>query len=281
MEQPEMDSEVAEDLLTEEDNQDVDLLADSDNLDDEKQTEEESEEVDIDGHKISLPKSKAEKLKAERLMQADYTRKTQEVADQRRVIEAEREQFQRQVQEQQVFIQEIAQLTAVNNRIEQFEQIDWTRLSNEDPVEAQKLFFEYSQLKDVRNNLHGTLTQKQQQRQFEEQQKHAKRLEDGRLTLEREIKDWSPELAAKLAVFARDEGWNDAEITNITPAQVKQLHKLYIGSQVLKKQTEAKNVTQIKPVTRVGSTSSVKKDPTKMTDDEFNAWRRSQIKRSR
>ena len=39
-------------------------------------TEPEMVEVDIDGYKVSLPNDKADKLNAERLMQADYTRKT-------------------------------------------------------------------------------------------------------------------------------------------------------------------------------------------------------------
>ena len=278
-----MDSlDVDENLLSNESDQ-----TDSENIDDDvedaEQTEEEiaeeSEEIDIDGHKVSLPKSKAEKLKAERLMQADYTRKTQEVAEQRKHLEFEREQFQRQIQIQNEFVKEFGQLESLNAQLQQYEQINWNQLSTDDPAESNRLFIQMQQLKEARNILHGNLTQKQQQRQFEEQQAIAKRIEDGRRMLEREIKDWSPDLQVKLVQFARDEGWSDAEIERITPVQVKNLHKLYVGAQVLQKQSAKPNVTPIKPVTKVGSTSSVKKDPTKMTDDEYNDWRRSSIQR--
>lgn len=46
-------------------------------------------EVDIDGYKVQLPKDKADKLNAERLMQADYTRKTMQTAEARKAAEAE------------------------------------------------------------------------------------------------------------------------------------------------------------------------------------------------
>lgn len=61
-------------------------------------------EVDIDGFKVQLPKDKAEKLNSERLMQADYTRKTMAAAEERKAAEAERSQVaqERQAQRQQL-----------------------------------------------------------------------------------------------------------------------------------------------------------------------------------
>ena len=49
-------------------------------------------EVDIDGYKVSLPKDKAEKLAAERLMQADYTKKTMATAEERKAATAQQQQ---------------------------------------------------------------------------------------------------------------------------------------------------------------------------------------------
>jgi SET domain-containing protein len=51
-------------------------------------TEDPDEEDEIEGVKLRGKKEALERIKAERLMQADYTRKTQEVAEQRRTIEA-------------------------------------------------------------------------------------------------------------------------------------------------------------------------------------------------
>ena len=51
---------------------------------------EEEEELDIDGNPLKVPKSLAEKLRARMMMQADYTQKTQTLAEQRKVLEAHR-----------------------------------------------------------------------------------------------------------------------------------------------------------------------------------------------
>lgn len=61
-------------------------------------------EVDIDGFKVQLPKDKADKLASERLMQADYTRKTMAAAEERKAAEAERAKAtqERQAQRQQL-----------------------------------------------------------------------------------------------------------------------------------------------------------------------------------
>ena len=75
------------------DSTDDDLSADL--LDEEQATDDELED-ELEGVKLKGKKDALEKLKAERLMQADYTRKTQEVAEQRKAIEAQRAQVQQQ-----------------------------------------------------------------------------------------------------------------------------------------------------------------------------------------
>jgi hypothetical protein len=51
----------------------------------------EEEEVELDDLKLKVPKDQAQKLKDAFLRQADYTRKTQEVAELRKAVEAERQ----------------------------------------------------------------------------------------------------------------------------------------------------------------------------------------------
>lgn len=240
---------------------------------------EEDEEVEIGDKKFALPKSAAEKLKSERMLQSDYTRKTQEVAEQRRAVEAFQQQANREAEAHRQDLHEYATLVSIDQRISQFANVDWNQLSAENPALAQQSWIEFSQLKDARNNIAGTLTQRQQQRQFEQQQATAKRIEEGQAVLARDIKDWSPDLAAKLRAFAASDGWSPAEIEAITPAQVKSLHRSYIGAQLLQKQTPAaKAAVPATPAVKVGSNATVRKDPSKMTDSEFAAWRRQQVK---
>ena len=255
-----VEDEVIDDLVSEESDEVID----------------DSEEVEHEGKKYRVPKE----LKSALMRQDDYTRKTQEVAEQRRQIEEHAQRVQRESVEHQEDIQDYARLVATNDRLAQFEQVDWTALADNDPVTAQKLWFEFTQLKEQRNQLGSNLTHRQQQRQYHAQQQTARQLEEGRAQLAREIKDWSPQLALELAAFAKADGWSDAEIERITPAQVKSLNRSYMGEKLLKSTPKAKPV-DAKPVTQVSGVAKVKKDPARMTDAEFSAWRRSQIKNRR
>ena len=52
-------------------------------------------------------------------MQADYTRKTQEVAEQRKAMEAQREQVAQQMKMAQEFAEEIGAVKAIDMRLAQ------------------------------------------------------------------------------------------------------------------------------------------------------------------
>src|SRR6476646_10025915 len=74
---------------------------------------EEEEEVELDDLKLKVPKTAAEKLKALQegnLRQADYTRKTQELAEQRKAFETERQTVQ---QASQAEIDALANVRAI------------------------------------------------------------------------------------------------------------------------------------------------------------------------
>ena len=230
----------------------------------EESEEEESEELDLDGYKVSLPKSKAEKLKAERMMQADYTRKTQEISEQRKSVEAERVALANQDKAQRESIQEYATLVAIDQRIQQFSEVNWNQLNEQDPVTAQRLWIELSQLKDAQSTVRGKLQQKEQETQREEQRKAsdaqqatAKQIRECFEVVKRDIKDWSPELARKLDKTAQDLGFSNEELSQVKDARfVKLLHKAHIADQLLKKQSVATPKPQPKPVKQVGAGSA-------------------------
>ena len=80
-------------------------------FEDEQQSDDEIED-EPDGVKVRGKKELVAKIKAERLMQADYTRKTQEVAEQRKAMEAQREQVAQQMKMAQEFAEEIGAVKA-------------------------------------------------------------------------------------------------------------------------------------------------------------------------
>lgn len=244
--------------------------------------EDDSEEVEYEGQKFRVPKA----LKPALMMHADYTRKTQEVSEQRRQLEVQQQQLVQQAQSQQEHLQTVAKVVALDDQIKQFEQVDWTALSTQDPVKAQQLWMQFSQLKDSRVGILGELQQKEQQRALEAQQRLAKQIEESNAVLARDIKDWSPETAGKLRDFAVEKlGFTPQELGQVTDARiVKLLHQAYIGSQLVAKQMTGatqKPVQQVKPVTTVGANAPAAKDPSRMNTDEWMKHRNEQLRKQR
>lgn len=283
LEQPATDSAAIEEVASES----TEAFSTEDQIDgDDLPNEQESDPVDdeaedeIDGLKVRGKKDLIDKLKSERLMQADYTRKTQEVAEQRKAFEAERASHQ---QITQAYLKEVAQIVSIDDRLSQFAKADWNALSDQDPAGAQKLYFEYQRLQSEKTQLVNSLTQKQQQAAMEQQQNSARFLQEARAVVEREIPGWSPELQVKLADQAKSMGYRPEEVSNITdPRAIKVLHKAYLYDQLIAKRKESAPATPPPPVTRVsGSGATATRKLSQMSDAEYAAARRNYIKNHR
>lgn len=243
---------------------------------DPEQPEDDTEEVEFDGQTYRIPKA----LKDSFLRQADYTRKTQEVAEQRRALEQQQQQLAQQVQAHQEHIKEVARLYALDEQLEQFSRVNWQQLNEQDPSQAQALWFQYQQLKDNRSALAGQLQQKEQQRAIEAQQAAAKRLEEAQAVLKRDIPGWGPELANKVKDYALSQGLTEQELSGVTdPKFVKILHDAYVGRQLREKQRAPRPQPQ-NPVPQVGaSRANAAKDPRRMSTAEWMEWRNKQVAR--
>ena len=123
------DSEAVENQETENEFESYDEDANLDDQDAELE-DDGTEDLEFNQKSYKLPKDIAE---AVRSMRKDYTEKTMAVAEQRKAFEAK-------MQFAEAFTADIAKLEAVNQRLAEFEQVDWNRLSDEDPVLWQKLF---------------------------------------------------------------------------------------------------------------------------------------------
>lgn len=246
----------------------------------EQAPEEDEAEDEIDGVKLRGKKELLERIKSERLMQSDYTRKTQEVAEQRKAFEAERAQHQ---QITQSYLREVAQIVATDERLSQFQKVDWQALSDSDPVQAQKLYFEFQQLQGTKAQLQNSLMQKQQYDAMQAQQTTAKRLQEARAVVERDIKGWSPELQAKLVEAGKSNGYEAQELQNLTdPRAVKLLHKAYLYDQLVSQRAKPAAPPPPPPVTRVtGSGAASTRKLSDMSDTEYAAARRNYIAKHR
>ncbi len=267
--------------------EDQNLPNDPDQLDaDAPEPEEEDEEVEIGDKKFALPKSTAEKLKAERLMQADYTRKTQEVAAERKQIETRAAEVTKQHQESQQYISEIAKVVAIDDQLAQYQNLPWQQLYDTDPVEAMKLDNQFRALQGQRQTAANAVTQKQQQNALAEQQTVAKQVQDAEAYFAREIPGWSRERSGALMNYGVAEGLPGDVLSQAVlrqPALAKILHKAEMYDQLVKKQSaKPKPETQEKPVPRISAArAGAQKDPEKMSMDEWAVWRNQQRNKKR
>ncbi len=240
----------------------------------EKTPEVEFIEVERNGKKYTVPKD----LEPELLMQSDYTRKTQEVAEVRKALEREQQEFQQAVQTQQQNMQGHAQLAAIRSQLQQYQNVDWTQFSEADPQAAQQAFFQYSQLKDAAGNLSQQLQQQEAVALQQQREVHAKRLEQGKAELAKDIPGWNADLAQEIIAHGSSYGFSENELKSvIDPRMVKVLNDARMYRQSIKKVTQSKPAEQVKPAQKVRGGASVNVNPDKMPIDQWMKWRNKQL----
>lgn len=186
---------------------------------------EELEEAEYEGKQYQLPKGLKEAL----LRQSDYTKKTQEVAEQRKTAE-QLLQHAKMVQElQKSTSKHLGKLHSLDERLEQYKAVDWNALTLQDPTQAQAHFMAFQQLKDQKAEAVRELDGIQRHTLEAQRQAKAARLEEGHKALARDIKGWNGELAQKLAGIAQKSyGFSDEEAAGIEdPKWVRVLHDAY------------------------------------------------------
>lgn len=246
--------------------QDLDLDLGTDAAGD-GQAEDDEDELEWDGKKFRLKKDIVEALKPGLLRQSDYTKKTQAIAETQKALESEKTQIQQAREAVAKYGAEIGQLYNIDAQLQRYKDTDWTKLETEQgPAEAARQFREYNLLKDARNGVFSALQQKQEAEALETQRATAKRFEEGKAAVAKEIPGWSNELAEKLNGYGVENGFSLDELTaSITePRYVKMLHKAYLYDQAVAKQKASRKAEtpEAEPVTQVGSRKSpVRFDP--------------------
>lgn len=244
---------------------------------------EEFGEIEVDGKKFELPKSAAEKLQAERMMNADYTQKTQALAEQRRQFEVQSAEQQKQQQE---YVQDYAKVVAIDDQLAAYNQLDWAELIANDPQQAMLYQQQQRKLEGQRAQAVQAVTQKQQQFALNEQQAIAKRVQEASAYVAREIPGWTPERDNQLQAYVKQNGIPEQELMPMVlrhPALLKILHKAELYDRQEKK-VAAKPTppVQDKPVTRVSSArGATQRDPSKMSTAEWMAHRNAQLRKQR
>lgn len=277
-------SDAAHTAAAEEHDQQADQHDDQDDSASQEQAEED-EEIEIDGKKFALPKSAAAKLQSERLMQKDYTQKTQAVAERDRGLAAREQELNQRAEQQQQYLDDVAEMRAIDKQLKQFSDLNWNQLIEQDPVQAMQLQQQQRALEAQRNTVAQTVTQKQNDYALQEQQATAKQLQEAEAYVAREIPGWTNERGAAVNAFAAAEGVKlDQALAKLViqqPALLKIFDKAEKFDQLVKKQSAkpAAPAAPPAPVTRVSAArASAKVDPAKLPVDDWMAQRNKQVR---
>lgn len=152
----------------------------------------------------------------------DYTKKTQELAEQRKhtelyaqTLRVQDAALRREAEMQNVFIRDLAKIESLSEQIAQFEGLDWSALSDSDPVQAQKLWISFQQLQTKRTQGHQEIQQKHQIISQQRAMRENMQLEMGRAELGKYMPDFNEEKAQAIKNVARGYGYTDDELSNV------------------------------------------------------------------
>ena len=204
------------------------------------------EEVEFDGERFQVPP----KLKDALLRHQDYTKKTQEVAEQRRLVEFQRQQVALAESERkfgELVRDELSQMSTLDAALKQYDQLDWRALSTDEMIRYK---VEIDQLKERKANIERGVQQKHGQWQQEVQRAHAQLLQQGMEAVKKAIPNFGDATIKEIKDYALSEGYTPEEIGNILdPRQVK---TLWEAAQYRKLQAQAQAtkpaLQQAKPI---------------------------------
>jgi hypothetical protein len=232
-------------------------------------------EIELNGKKYQVPVE----LKDGYLMQSDYTRKTQEVAEQRKQAEAYMAEVQKAqvVSEQELHAR--AELLGITQRLEQYKTVDWNAWQDEDPISAQKGWIEYQQMRDKAGTIGQHLEQVKTQRSEQAEQETARRLQETRAFAEKEIKGWTPEVDKQIVQHLLSKPGIQFETLKqgMNPAFYEIAYEAWVGRQALQKQQTAKptpTTPVLKPLAKVSPKGGApaQKSMSEMSMEEYAAY---------
>jgi len=257
------EDEVVDD--TDESTDDDETSETDDETDEEDSDEEQTSELvklKVNGEEIEKPLDEVVALAQQGL---DYTKKTQEVAEQRKQLETfeqqlkmQERQFAEQAQLNNLLMEDVAKITSLDQQLDQYRDVDWEKLTDSDFVEAQKQYMAFNKLQQQRNDLVSQFEAKRQTALSKHQEVIADKVRKGKEQLAKKIPNWSPETIQEIINTGKAYNFSDDELAGIT--DTRHIEVLWDALQWRKSQDKKpivkKKVASAKPVVKPSS-----KDP--------------------
>ena len=210
--------------------------------------------IKLDGeeHEVTL-----EELRNGYQRQADYTRKSQSLAEQRKTYEANLEAVQT---ERGQYAEALELLSKGQESVlDQFADIDWKNLKEEDPVEYMEKRIEFQDTKDRVQSLRREQSRVQEQQQEEMNQIISKKLEaESELLIKKlpEYSDPSSTVRDDIRKYTLDMGFSPEDVDGITDHRVVLvLHKAMMADKG-SKSASIKKSKSVPKVVKAGTTTT-------------------------
>ena len=251
---------------------------DNDEGDEEADGEPEFEEIEFAGKRYSVPKD----LKDGFMMQADYTRKTQGLAAERKALEERQQAFEKEQEARKETAVDRANLQNMQDAIKQYENVDWATYQQQDLNAANAYWRQYQVLQGQEKQLAQKIETTEKERASAAEREHATRVKETHEVLARDIPGWGGELIQKLTAFGRAQGYSQQELMalNTDARGVKVLHGAYVADQLTNrakdKQRKGKKASAAKPLEQVSRkrTARPPADARPSDRDSDDAWMR-------
>jgi hypothetical protein len=210
--------------------------------------------IKVDGKDVEVT---LDELQAGYSRQADYTRKSQVLAEQRKKAEEELAATQ---QERQRYISQLEQFTAqADSKLDELKSTDWTKLKEEDPTEYMLKRDQYRELQENKRTVEEEQKNLQYKSQQEQQAKWQEELVRQQEIMAQRLPEWNdPNKGTKLKQdiksFALKTGFSEQEVDSLIDARsVDVLHKAMLYDNLLAAKISNKKAKVVPKVTRPGS----------------------------
>ena len=250
-----MESESVETEASNPDGLSVDDLVDQDQV--EGNEELDTYTVKVDGKDVKVTQ---EELLAGYSRQADYTRKSQVLSEQRQKADAELAATQ---QERQHYLSQLEQFnTQADSKIDELAKTDWTRLKEEDPTEYMLKRDQYRELQDNKRMVEDEQKNLQYKQQQEHEAKWQEELGRQQQLMAEKLPEWvdpdkGPKLKQNIKSFAVKKGFTEQEVNSLIDARsVDVLHKAMLYENLLATKISNKKTKVVPKVQRPGSSAT-------------------------
>ena len=241
---------------------------------------EEEDEIDWNGKKFKAPKGAKDGF----LMHADYTKKTQEVAQTRKELEDRAERIAQQAKASEEEIQHRATMHTIEAELARFKDFDWNAYQiarQQDPLGADEAWNYKAHLLAQKQDVGKAISEAEHNRTVEAQQDFAKRMQDTEQYAR--SKGWTKETDKQVLDFAFSKGVDAKTLQGMmNPLVYEMLYLARIGDQRLQKPAPKAGI-QPSPLTTVAAKANppAKTDLASADMEQYVAIRQKQMAANR